>query len=319
VARRFLRGAVRVAPLRERLAEAADGQERVVDAEPEADHRREALDENRERHALRDPGGDAQRERDREQADADRQRRGHDAAEGEEQQEQGEGKHVHLGGAGVGRARAPQVVVERGDSGPAEPRVGVDRAELRDQRRGGRAQRGEKALDGLAARIEAHDDQEPAVLAAEERVVLVERRDHAGDARHLFDGSDDRLEDLLAAGLAERRHPLADEDHAVGERRAEAQREVVLDRLRLAARHAGGDLEPLLQPARVGHEDGGGDHPDRDDRPAPAHDPGRPTGEPRLKRAPGAGIHRVFRDSPLLHSRQIMARTREAAPSSSSA
>ena len=151
---------------REGLAKAAHGQQGVVDAEPEADHRGQALDQDGDGEVAREKGGDAERERDREDAHAERQHRGDDAAEGEQQQDQRQGQDARLGVARVGGAGDPEIEIERHFPRPAEPHLRI--GGLQPGRQGLRrlAQARKQALDRVLSGVEATTIRKPPSLPA---------------------------------------------------------------------------------------------------------------------------------------------------------
>ncbi len=75
-----------------RLAEAAQGEQGVVDAQAEPEHRHHALQADRERPDARDQGSRAQRQHDRERTGGDGQQGGHHCAEGQEEEDEGDGR-----------------------------------------------------------------------------------------------------------------------------------------------------------------------------------------------------------------------------------
>ena len=114
VPRRLGRGLLRRGARRARFAEAAHGQERVVDPDGEADHRGDVDGEDRERKAARGERDEAERQAHGQGAGGHGEQRGHDRAERQEKQCEGEGKGAALGTVGVVGARAPQVEVQGG-------------------------------------------------------------------------------------------------------------------------------------------------------------------------------------------------------------
>lgn len=155
------------------------------------------------------------------------------------------------------------------------------RAEPGGERRARLPEPREKVFDRSGAGVEADDDEEAALLPHEDGVLGIEGRERAGDAGNPLHRRDDRLQRLPPPGGRRARDPLDDEEDAVRERRPEPTLEVEADLLRLTGRHPRRHLEPLFDVLRSGSEDQDGDEPEERDRPAVAHDRGRPAGQRR--------------------------------------
>ncbi len=87
-----------VVPGVEVLPEPGDDEERVVDADPEADHHAERGGEVGHRHHVAEQAHEDRADADAGQGDADGQAHGQDRAEGEDQDDDGEGQAEQLGG-----------------------------------------------------------------------------------------------------------------------------------------------------------------------------------------------------------------------------
>ena len=122
-------------PVGKLLAEAPDDEERVVDADREAEQRGDVHGEDREAEALREQVEHAQRDGHGQAAADDGQRGGDHAAEDEHEDDEGEGQGVGLRPAQVaGRDRLERLVDGRvaGDRGreAAGPQLRLDAADL---------------------------------------------------------------------------------------------------------------------------------------------------------------------------------------------
>ena len=252
---------------REGLAEPADRQQRVVDPEAQADHRRDRLDQDRDREEAGEKRGHAEGERDREQPDADREHRGERSPKASSSRSSVRGRTR----SSAERASAALAMRRSKFSGtsPVQPSQTSDRsAQPRGQRARRRAQAREQLLDRAASRVEPDDDQESALRALKDRVARVERGQRSRDPGTLWTSRTIVSRASRPSGVVGTGHAFDDEENAVGERRLEAPGELVVHGLRLFGRHPRGDLEAILDVPGARHDERGGRRPQEDDGPA---------------------------------------------------
>ena len=94
------------------LAKPGDDEQRVIDADAEADHAGEVEHEDRHRGDPRDFADDGERERDGDDAHHDRQQGRDQRPEGQHQDGEGDRQHAELEPAAVVRAHGPDVELE---------------------------------------------------------------------------------------------------------------------------------------------------------------------------------------------------------------
>ncbi len=228
------------------FAETADHEQGVVDAETEAEHGGEILDEDGEVKVLAEEAGDGERGGDGELADGDGNERRDEASKGKEEECDGDGDDedfavVHVLGAG-----GADVEVERDFAGELEFDAGVGAAELRFKGVGGLVEGGDEGLYRAGGGIETNEDEGASAIAEEDRVMELEVGDDSGDAGLVFDGGDDGGEGLLSLRGVGGGQALDDEDDTVDEGRVEVGGEFVGDGLGLAAFDTRGRFEMAL-------------------------------------------------------------------------
>jgi hypothetical protein len=256
VARRLLRGRLRPVPFGDRLPEAADREQGVVDPEGEAKHGCDVQGEDGDGRPSGHEGHEAESEEHGQRPRQYRQRGRAHRAEGEEQKEEGDGQDPALGAPSVVGGGAPEVVVDRPLAGQAQGQAGVGGPERPLQGARPRAQRRHQAIDAFGRGVEPHQDDRPPAGAPEERVRLIEVGKRAAHAFRLGQRGGDRLQDGAARGLVGTRHAARHEDRGHRERRREAALQGLFHRRRLGAQDARLHEETLLDPDRPGQESG---------------------------------------------------------------
>ncbi len=169
------------------FAEAADHEEGVVDAEAEAKHGGEILDEDGEVESLGEQGGDGQGGRDGELADGQGNDRGDEAAEGEQQEGEGGGNDQAFAAVDVVGAGFADVEVQRKLAGELELDGGVAATQLVGERGCLLVKLGDQRLDGAIGGGEADENEGSASAAEEDGIARVEIGDDSGDAGLLLE------------------------------------------------------------------------------------------------------------------------------------
>ena len=219
---------------------------------PEPDHRREALDQDREREEPREKCRDA---RARARSRGCRRRAAGPGRttlpKASSSRSSVRGRTLSLRGARVGGAGAPQVEVEGRLARPAEPGVrSASGAAGRSESRSSPAGAGSRSSTGSEPASRPTTTRKPPLRPTKSGSRVSSEESVPATPGTLAHRRDDRLQRLAALGRLRAGNALDDEEDPVGERRPEAPLEIEADRLRLPGRHPRGDLEPVLDVAR---------------------------------------------------------------------
>ena len=200
VGRRFHRRMLGVGAGGARFAKPADEQQRVVHAEPEAEHGDDVLERDGEWPHTCDERGGAEREPDREAADTERDRGRRHRAEGEQEEREGEWERTTLRRGDVVRARGAEIVVERILSGHHDLGGGMRCTNGHRGRGGAGAQSRHERIAGDAPAVEPDDDERTGAGTEEGAVGDVEIGERARDAGNTDRGVDEPAQRDAARG-----------------------------------------------------------------------------------------------------------------------
>ncbi len=254
------------------LAEARHDEERIVDPDAQADHRRHVEHEDGHRRMAGEHADDREGDRDGQEAHDERQRGRHQRAEGEHQDDERERQQPQLSGAAVFGAHRANVEIERGTPGHVRAvcRRIVKRAHRAVYRLPGRHH---ELSDGVSLRDRQRGQEKGRAMIGtdERRIIGGGPGNDAPDVVLLAQHADQAVEDHPGAARIERRRRLERDDEIIRERPVEALAQHPLREPGFGhPLTAATDVEELGSVVRARRCQGAHRDPHEENRPAPA-------------------------------------------------